>query len=108
MKSPAIDYRTDWLQQYHEHGYHFPLRAFSANAARDYRKQLEAVETQCIDDPALGKIATGHANAVLPFVDAITRMPSVVDPVKAILGPDLNDVAAVRENKKLLDRILFK
>lgn len=83
------DANIDWLQRYNEQGYHYPLPAFSAEAARDYRQQLEAAETHCIDDTALGKIATRHANAVLPFADAITRMQSVVEPVKRILGPDL-------------------
>ena len=79
----------DWLGDYHLNGYHFPLAAFSETRAQELRRELETVEAQYSDRPELHALAIGHANAVLPFVDAMTRLPSILEPIKAILGPDV-------------------
>jgi len=78
-----------WLNDYNNSGYHFPIRAMSAEKAAEYQLALETVESQYSTDDDLRKLAVGHANSVLPFADEITRLPSVLEPVKAILGPDV-------------------
>lgn len=78
-----------WLADYERNGFHFPLKVMDSAQATRYRQTLESVEAQCSAQPELRKLAIGHANAVLPFADEITRLPSVLEPVKAILGPDI-------------------
>lgn len=78
-----------WLNQYRQDGYFFPLRVISADQAQAYRSQLESMETSYADDPDTRKLAIGHSNSLLPFVDEITRLPTVLDAVSAILGPNL-------------------
>jgi len=80
---------ASWLDSYHQRGYHFPLPAFSADVADAYRHELENVEKSCANDMEARKFAIGHASSVLPFADAITRLPSVLNPVKSILGPNV-------------------
>ncbi len=80
---------TRWLEDYNNNGFHFPLPAMSENQANEYRKALEAIESQYASEDDLKKLAIGHANSVLPFADEITRLPSVLEPVKAILGPNV-------------------
>ncbi len=70
-------------------GYLFPLTAMTAEDARRDREMLERVEASTRDDPVRAGAFRRYANIVLPFVDAITRRPEVIDPVAAILGPDL-------------------
>jgi len=79
---------TDSLS-YERDGYFFPVQAISSDEAHSIRDELEAMEASCGDDMASRKLAIGHANSLLPFADAMTRLPSVLEPVKAILGPDL-------------------
>jgi len=78
-----------WLNDYNDNGYHFPITAMSTEKAAEYQLALEAIESKYSSDDDLRKLAIGHANSVLPFADEITRLPSVLEPVKAILGPDV-------------------
>ena len=80
---------TTWLQNYEQHGYHFPQRVFSADQAAEYRTTLEQFEVQYNNDPASKKLAIGNANSLIPFVDQITRSDAVLDHVKEILGPNI-------------------
>ncbi len=78
---------TAWADDYNEKGYAFPFRLFDPEQANQYRQSLEKIET---DFPAdLAKLAIGHANSLIPFVDEITRLDPVLNPVKKILGPDI-------------------
>ena len=75
---------------YNENGYYFPIDAMSVERALVYRSQFEAAEREYKDkDPDFDALVFGHANMVMPFVDEITRLSSVLDPVRAILGPDV-------------------
>jgi len=87
QKAPAAE--PDWLADYNNNGYHFPVQAMSSHQAEQYRLALEAVENQYSAMLDLKKLAIGHANALLPFADEITRLPSILEPVKTILGPDI-------------------
>jgi len=73
---------------YARDGYYFPLQAMARQQAQDYRVHLERAQS-LHDDDEFKAICAGHADFVLPFVDEMTRLPSVLKPVKAILGPDL-------------------
>ena len=78
-----------WLSNYNTNGYHFPISVMNSEMAVRYRSALVAVEEQFENDEDMRKLAIGHASSVLPFADEITRLPSVLNPVKAILGPDV-------------------
>jgi len=80
---------SEWKKHYDNAGYHFPIRAISEEQASNYRQQLEAAEAQVASDPALKKLMQLQPAAVLNFADEIARLPSIVDPVKQILGEDV-------------------
>ena len=55
-----------------------------------YRAQLETVERE--RDAGDGRTAAAafrFSHFVMPFADEIIRLPAIVEPVKALLGPDL-------------------
>jgi len=81
----------DWKEHYEEHGYVFPVRAFGAEEARDYRGRLEAAEAEAASrgDDELKALMYMQPSWVLDFVDEISRLPSIVEPVGAILGDDV-------------------
>ena len=75
---------------YQRDGYYFPVGSMSSEQAHTYRNQFEAVEREYRDkDPDFDALVFGHANMVMPFIDEITRLQTVLDPVRAILGPDI-------------------
>lgn len=78
---------TSWTEDYNEKGYAFPFRLFDRTQASKYRVALEKIEAEC--DPELTKLAIGHSNSLIPFVDGITRLDTILNPVKEILGPDI-------------------
>ncbi len=78
---------TDWTKDYNERGYSFPFRLFDTNRANQYRASLEKIETGYAPD--LVKLAIGHANSLIPFVDEITRSEEILSPIREILGPNL-------------------
>ncbi len=79
---------SDIAAAYARDGFYFPLQAMAHEAARRYRRELERIESRYRGDEY--KVAwAGHVDFVLPFVDEITRLPSILEPVQAILGPDL-------------------
>jgi hypothetical protein len=71
---------------YREVGYHYPVRVMSAELAAGYMRKLRAHEAA--HGPFLGSMRhKGHL--YLTWLDEIVRMPSVLDAVEDILGPDL-------------------
>ena len=82
LDSMAADYRRD--------GYFFPIGVLSAGQAAHYRTQLEAVERERDGgDERIAAAAFRYSHLVMPFADEITRLPAILEPVKALLGPDL-------------------
>ena len=74
------------VDRYRERGYHYPVRAMSAEKAAWFMRRLEAHEA------AHGKLqgALRHkAHLYLTWLDELVRMPSILDAVGDILGPDL-------------------
>ncbi len=76
-------------ENYERDGYCFPFDAMTSNQAGQYRHQLESIEARARQENLNQTIWFTHANFVLPFVDEMTRLPAVLEPVKAILGPNL-------------------
>ena len=70
-------------------GFVFPLRAMAGGQAQAYRDELEKSEAAAAGDPVKTKAVRSYCNLVLPFVDEITRLPAVTEPVSEILGDDL-------------------
>jgi len=65
------------------------VRVFNKDQAADYRSTLEDIEKRYKDKPELKKLAIGQSNALIPFVDQITRSETVLSHVKEILGPNI-------------------
>ena len=80
---------TTWKQQYDTNGYHFPMRAISAEQASLYRQKLESVEAIAEHDSAKRKLMQMQPATVLDFTDEIARLPSIVNPVTELLGTDV-------------------
>jgi ectoine hydroxylase-related dioxygenase (phytanoyl-CoA dioxygenase family) len=76
-------------QSYERDGYVFPLEVMTPDRAAEHRAMFESVEAAHAEDVAASKIIKGFASIVLPFVDEIMRVPSLLGPAKAILGDDL-------------------
>jgi len=76
-------------QSYERDGYAFPLAVMTPERAAEYQAMFELAEAERVQDPAAGEILMRFANIVLPFVDEIMRLPSLLEPVRTILGDDL-------------------
>tara|TARA_B100000029_G_scaffold468324_1_gene505223 strand:+ start:66 stop:917 length:852 start_codon:yes stop_codon:yes gene_type:complete len=81
-------------EHYEREGYVSPLRVMSAERANEYRRALEAIQKTYENDPVATGLLTWTAGIVLPFVDEIVRLPSILNPVKEILGEDVLSMAA--------------
>jgi len=74
------------VARYREVGYHYPVRAMSTAQAAAYTRKLEAHEA------AHGKLSgtmRHKAHLYLTWLNEIVRMPSILDAVGDILGPDI-------------------
>jgi hypothetical protein len=74
------------VARYRELGYHYPVRAMSAEQAAGYTRKLEEHEA------AHGKLQGSmrhKAHLYLTWLDEIVRMPTILDAVGDILGPDI-------------------
>jgi hypothetical protein len=80
--------------KYERDGYIFPLTAMTPERAGEYRQQFESVETAHAQDAVTSRILKQCPGTVLPFISEITRLSSVIEPVKAILGDDLLVIGA--------------
>lgn len=81
-------------QSYERDGYAFPLEVMSPSRAAESRAMFESIEAVHAHDPVASRIVKGFASIVLPFVDEIMRLPSLLEPIKTILGDDLLVVGA--------------
>lgn len=79
---------------YERDGYVFPLQAMTTQRAVEYRAMFESVEAANADDPIVSRILRACPATVLPFISEITRLPSIIEPVKEVLGGDLLVVGA--------------
>ena len=76
---------------YQRDGFYFPVNTMTPDDARSYREELERIEQTAMERPDSMNAAiwSSNANYVLPFADRICRLPSVLEPVKATLGPNV-------------------
>jgi hypothetical protein len=74
------------VARYRQAGYHYPVRVMSAAQAAGYMRKLEAHEAA--HGPLQG-IMRHKAHLYLTWLDELVRMPSILDAVGDILGPDL-------------------
>lgn len=73
------------LERYRRDGWLSPLRAFDGSSARHYRARLEAGErAHGLDADQRRKL-----HLYLSWVDEIIRLPSILDPIESIIGPDI-------------------
>lgn len=79
-------------KQYWQDGYLFPLQAVSAEQAKDWRADLEALETKWLDNVLplpLNAYKRVNAQCVMPLVSDIGLHPAILDVVEGVLGPDI-------------------
>jgi non-haem Fe2+, alpha-ketoglutarate-dependent halogenase len=86
--------RTKVTDSYELDGFIAPVGAMTSRQAADYRALFESLETGYADDSDATRLIYGSANVVLPFVDEITRLPSVLGPVQAVVGDDVLVISA--------------
>jgi len=72
---------------YHENGYLYPIPVFDENETRDLRRRFEALVER--EGGTLSRRTNTRPHLLLPWIDDIIRDPRVLDPVEAILGPDI-------------------
>src|SRR5262245_18869110 len=74
------------VRQYHRDGYFSPIQVMSPGEADGYRRRLEAIE-------ASGRLPTGalrsKSHLLLTWVDEIVHLPSVLDAVEGVVGPNI-------------------
>ncbi|MGI9336026.1 MAG: phytanoyl-CoA dioxygenase family protein, partial [Gammaproteobacteria bacterium] len=78
----------DLRARYERDGFVFPLRVLPRSEAVACRAALEEAEALAQDRDARSLIH-GYAHMVVPRIDDLVRDPRILDPVSAILGPDL-------------------
>jgi non-haem Fe2+, alpha-ketoglutarate-dependent halogenase len=86
-REPKVLTRAE-VEAFARNGYHFPVRALSAEQAQAYRAKLEAAEAQ-LGTPLM---KTGYRNKphlVFTWADELIRHPRILDAVQDILGPNL-------------------
>ena len=80
------------IQQYWDDGFLFPIRVMDEDTAKDYRRQLEAMEDIWLDNGLprpLNSYKRVNAHLVMPFAFEIGQHPAMLDVVEGILGPDV-------------------
>jgi len=76
------------VEAFARNGYHFPVRALTAEQAQAYRAKLEGAEAQ-LGTPLM---KTGYRNKphlAFTWADELIRLPRILDTVEDILGPNL-------------------
>jgi non-haem Fe2+, alpha-ketoglutarate-dependent halogenase len=68
-------------------GYHFPLRALSADEALGYRRRLEQSEAT-LGGPMRGTLRS-KPHLLFTWANELIRLPAILDAVEDILGPNL-------------------
>jgi ectoine hydroxylase-related dioxygenase (phytanoyl-CoA dioxygenase family) len=76
------------VEAFARNGYHFPVRALSAEQAGGYRQRLEALEAQ-LGAPVMKTNLRNKPHLALAWADELIRHPKILDAVEDILGPNL-------------------
>lgn len=75
------------LTCFRERGYAFPFRAFDADRAKGYLKQIEAYEKSVGHDANRTLKIKGYL--AFPWLMEIAREPNILDAVEDLIGPDI-------------------
>ena len=78
---------TAQVEAFARNGYHFPLRALSADDALAYRRRLEQSEAT-LGGPLRGALRS-KPHLIFTWANDLIRLPAVLDAVEDILGPNL-------------------
>jgi non-heme Fe2+,alpha-ketoglutarate-dependent halogenase len=75
------------IEQFHNEGYHLPIKAVSKEAAVEMRRQLEAYETSA------GGVLHGarryKSHLLFKWLSDLIRTPAILDAVEDLIGPDI-------------------
>ena len=74
------------VEKFQSDGYHVPIPVMSAAEARAYRDRLEQFESRW---PESVHMLDQGASLLCPWIDEMTRLPGITDPIADVLGPDL-------------------
>jgi len=74
------------VANFHTDGYHVPVPVMTAAQAAAYRAQLECFEARW---PESRHMLDQGASLLCPWIDEMTRLPGILDPIADVLGPDL-------------------
>ena len=85
MSAAALDPAA--VAAYKRDGIHFPVRVFDAAEAARMLARLEAIEAR--HGGRLPERLNQKPHLLFPWLNALIRDPRILDPVQAILGPDL-------------------
>jgi non-heme Fe2+,alpha-ketoglutarate-dependent halogenase len=89
MSAHATQTADDIAETYRRDGFALPVRVMSADDASGYRAELERMEQLQPGEGSLSSNVAGYGFLTLPVLDELMRLPSILDPVESILGPDL-------------------
>jgi non-heme Fe2+,alpha-ketoglutarate-dependent halogenase len=73
------------IQRYQTEGYLAPLPALDAGLARSTLDKVEAYEAQHGEFPSKGL----KAHLYLPWMERVVRLPTILDAIESIVGPDI-------------------
>lgn len=74
-------------EQYQRDGFYFPIRVLSTEEARAYRRKLEAFEAEH-GGPLRGELRH-KTHLIFTWLDALVRLPVILDAAENIIGPDI-------------------
>jgi ectoine hydroxylase-related dioxygenase (phytanoyl-CoA dioxygenase family) len=80
------------IKQYWDDGYLFPVDVMSGAEAANARSELEQVEADWLDADLtlpLSQYKRVNAHCVMPLAARLATLPSILDVVEGIIGPDI-------------------
>ena len=80
---------SDVRERFERDGFVAPLQAMSAEQAAGYRTRFEDAEQTFGHEKEFRQSIRRYPNLLMPFIDEITRLPTILDAVSQILGDDL-------------------
>jgi ectoine hydroxylase-related dioxygenase (phytanoyl-CoA dioxygenase family) len=86
-REPKVLTRTE-VEAFARDGYHFPVRALTAEQAAGYRARLEAFEAR-LGQSLMKTNFRNKPHLALAWADELIRHPKILDAVEDVLGPNL-------------------
>jgi non-heme Fe2+,alpha-ketoglutarate-dependent halogenase len=82
-----VSLNADQIEQFHRHGYVFPIDAIAADEVAVLRSKLEVVEARQGGHLLSEQRNKGHL--LFKWLDDLIRDPRILDPVEQLIGPDI-------------------